>query len=71
MIDTILLDVQYIHRDVMHFLTSYTINVFASDAFLNSLIKIVSKNGSIAFLRASHISARVIMAFFDRLDLSD
>ena len=52
MMDTILLDVQYMQRDVMHFLTSSTMKVLASDAFLKSLIKIASKKGSIAFFNA-------------------
>lgn len=50
--DTILLEVQYMHKDVMHFLTSSTMKVLASDAFLKSLIKMVSRKGSIAFFKA-------------------
>ncbi len=51
-IDVILPEVQYIHNDDIHFLTYSTIKELASCDFLNSLIKIVSKNGSIAFFKA-------------------
>jgi len=44
---------------------------FVSCAFLSSFTKIASRKGSIDFLRASHISAKVIIAFLARLDLKD
>ena len=71
MIDTILLEVQYKQRDVMHFRTSYTMKELASSDFLKSLMKMPSKNGSMAFLRASHISTRAIIAFLERVDRRD
>lgn len=66
-----MLDEQYMQRDFMHFFTSSTINELASWDFLNSLVKIDYKKGSIAFFKASHSSASVIIAFFDILDLRD
>ena len=71
MIDVIFCEEQYLHKEVMHFLTSSTIKELASCDFLKSLIKIDYKNGSIAFFKASHIYARVIIAFFDKVDLKD
>ena len=55
----------------MHFRTSSTMKELASRDFLKSLIKMPSRNGSMAFLRASHISARVIMAFLERVERRD
>jgi hypothetical protein len=34
-------------------------------------MKMPSKNGSMAFLRASHISTRAIIAFLERVDRRD
>lgn len=67
----ILLLVQYLHSDFMHLLTYSMMKVFASWAFLKSFTKIPYKKGSIAFLKASHIYARVIMPFLARLDRRD
>jgi hypothetical protein len=51
-IEVILLDEQYKQSDVMHFRTSSTIKEFASWDFLNNLIKMAYKKGSIAFFNA-------------------
>lgn len=68
---TILLLVQYLHNDFMHLLTYSMMKVFVSWAFLKSFTKIPYKKGSIDFLKASHISAKVIMPFLARLERRD
>jgi hypothetical protein len=52
MIDVILADVQYMHKEVMHFFTSSMMKELVSWDFLKSLTNIVSRNGSMAFFRA-------------------
>ena len=55
----------------MHLFTSSIMKLFVSSAFLKSLMKIGSRNGSIYFLKVSHSSARVIIPFLAKLDLKD
>ena len=62
---------QYRQSDLMHLFTYSIMKLFVSWAFLNSFTKIAYKKGSIAFLKASHISAKVIIAFFAKLERSD
>lgn len=51
MIDVILADVQYMHKEAMHFLTSSTIKELVSWDFLKSFTNMASRNGSMAFFR--------------------
>lgn len=55
----------------MHLLTSSTMKELVSWAFLNNFKNIASRKGSIDFFNASHISAKVIIAFFAKLERKD
>ncbi len=62
---------QYKQSDLMHLFTYSTMKLFVSCAFLNNFTKMAYKKGSIAFLKASHIYAKVIIAFLAKLDRRD